>query len=283
MKGIVPSFLILLMTSPILVGQTVVYSKWIPDHLKIKTDSIVKEGFELYKLETAAWISTDYLVLNDKKAVKKSGGYLSYISEDTIVTIYFDKQKTPKILVTFKFNSDLKLNESGVVKAEREPSEIEKYLINMRQDALDRINKNTEGLYQIPEMTSLNLIPVLTGSGNKIVVMTGSKVSGIVPIGNDYQLIYSKKGEFVRAEQIHRSYIPTGTSDKFRGYTVVTATHTHIINDIISSTDICNLLLFKDKIQWKEMLVMGKDYYSIWDVKNSSLSIKTAWEYSKEK
>ena len=135
--------------------------------------------------------------------------------------------------------------------------------------------------YKVPDKTSLNLIPILSPIFNKVIVITGPKESGILPVGNDYVLYYNQQGEFLKQSQIHKSYIPTPTSDKYKGNTILQTTHTHILSDFISSTDICNVLLFKEEIKWKDEIIMSQNYISIWNVRNNHLKVMTIDEYFK--
>lgn len=258
-------------------GQVFELGQSVPKNLTSTIDSIINEGFTLYRLERASWISTDY-ILNQNK-ILKTKGYLSYISNDSIKTIYWDEQQSPRILFTFSFNKTLNINNAIIAQENRIPNDKENLLIKIREDALRRINQDYTGFYKVPPKTSLNLIPFISSNLNKVIVITGNTESGIVPIGNDYVIYYNQDGEFINQTQIHKSYIPTQTSDKFQGNTLTQSMHTHVVSEFISSTDICNVLLHKEEIKWKELIIFGKNYVSIWNIASSSLKIMTNNEF----
>jgi len=54
--------------------------------LRQKTDSILNEANTLYRYESAAWVTTD-LAMAESNIKDDFGGYLVYVSGDTVKTI----------------------------------------------------------------------------------------------------------------------------------------------------------------------------------------------------
>jgi hypothetical protein len=46
--------------------------------------------------------------------------------------------------------------------------------------------------------------------------------------------------------------------------------HTHVLSNLIESTDICTLLLYKDYVDWSLHHAVNKDYISILDLNRES-------------
>ena len=117
----------------------------------------------------------------------------------------------------------------------------------------------------------MNFIPVITGKERNVFVLTGPQVSGIILIGNDYKLTYNKKNEFIKKEKIHNSILQFQYKSGKDESPIETTFHSHIITDYFSSTDICTLLLYKDFLEWKQHIVIGEKYVSIFNIENESL------------
>lgn len=248
---------------------------------KNKVDSILKEGFYLYKVEAASWAATDMLVSNEKDTQKNVRGYLSYITGDTVKTIFINEDNSPQIILTYCFDTTINVSFSKKDILQRPPDSLESRLISIRSDALKRINSDNTGFYKVYQKTSLNLIPLIGNNIDKVIVITGAQENGVVPFGNDYVLYYAKDENFLRKEKIHNSYIPMQTGDNNKK--VLQAVHSHVLNDYISSTDICSVLLYKRFITWNQLIVMGRNFTSIWDVQSNKLKIITTAEFINSK
>ena len=119
-------------------GQTFELSKATPKAFIHTIDSIVKEGLYLYKLERASWISTDIISNEHNEMQKLIDGYLSYFSNDSIKSIYWDKQQPQKVLLTFAFDTTFNKHKMVITEVGRNPNDKEKFLIQIRQDALKK-------------------------------------------------------------------------------------------------------------------------------------------------
>lgn len=72
-------------------------TKYTNEELKLITDSILKEGELLYKLEKSSWWTSDF-AKNDNKIKKEMKTYFSYVCNDTIKCIILNEKKTKVLL-----------------------------------------------------------------------------------------------------------------------------------------------------------------------------------------
>ena len=251
-----------------------------------KSNEILEEGKLLYRLEKASWYGTD--VFLEKFAHKRdiAGGYLSYLNENNqVVNIFFERNNPSRILVRFEFESLPQENPTKIDTLNLKITQQEKDLIAIRQDAIQQISKNEDDFFTFYNNTSFNPIPLIHKGKKRVFVLTGPKVSDIVILGNDYLLTYDKKNKCIKKEKIHNSLIQLPyKSDEVK----MTATvHSHVISDLITSTDICTLLLYKDYVEWKQHYVISKKNVSIFDLEKETLFVMTkeAWDkiYESEK
>jgi hypothetical protein len=260
------SLLILLFCFPTTHGQT-------------KEDKILKEGQLLFRSEKASWYGTDEFLSRFPNLKDSIGGYLSYEGDDHHeYNIFLTRENPFRILARLEFDSLPKEKPISTDMITRAPSQKERDLIIIRQDALDKIRSNSDHFFSFYKNTSFNLIPVISSSERKVYVITGPQNSGVVIIGNDYLLKYDSHDNFISKEKIHISMIQLpAKSDTLN----VTATmHSHVLSDVIDPTDICTLLLYKDFVDWKQHYVLSKKYVSIFDLDKQNLVILTrkAWD-----
>ena len=98
--------------------------------------------------------------------------------------------------------------------------------------------------------------------------------------GNDYLLTFDKNNKLSKQKQLHLSLIPIeyGKKDEIEG-----SIHSHVIDDLITSTDICTLMLYGKFAKMKTHYVMSKKYVSIWDCKKETLVVMTREAFEKIK
>lgn len=245
------------------------------------TSLILEEGKLLFRLEKASWYATDFFLeyLKDKR--DSIGGYLSYSSNDKIISIFYSRFDSSRILVRLTFDSIPKNKPIYMDFENPNPTNIEKDLIIIRKEALRRINLNTDSFFRFYRNTSFNPIPLIDKTGKRVFILTGPQNSGYVLIGNDYVLYYNSNNEFINKIRLHNSLIsiPYKMQDK----SAIMTMHSHILSEFITSTDICTLLLYKDFVDWKSHMVMTSNYVSILNLESETLQIMTKEEYDKIK
>ncbi len=242
-----------------------------------QTAAIIEEGKMLYKSEMASWYGTDIFMekYNEKQ---KIGGYLSYSEKESSTCIFFSKEPNPKVIGTITFDNTFKVETAKTNLAERELSKNELGLYKIRTEALKIISTDT--LYKMYKNTNLNLIPIITKKEKKVFVLTGPTNNGVMLFGNDYLLTFDNNYKLLNQKQLHKSLIPIeyGKSEE-----IESSVHSHILDDLITSTDICTLMLYGKFSKMKSHYVMSKKYVSIWDCKNETLEVMTREAFEKMK
>lgn len=246
-----------------------------------KPDQILIEGKNLYLMEKASWYGTDYFLENYSEKQNEIGGYFSYLVDESLVNVFYDRSNNPKILARIYFN---KLSIKQPINVDDEntaPTELEHDLIRMREDALEQISSAEEGFFKYYENTSFNVIPYINGKEKKVYILTASRSPDVILLGNDYLLTYSKSLQLKKKERIHNSLIsfPVKADDE-----VITTMHSHVNSALIDPTDICTLLLYKDYFNWDKHLVIGRKYVSIFSIENEKLTVVPlkAWQKIRE-
>lgn len=248
---------------------------------KPDSEALLEEGKMLYRLEKAAWYSTDHFLANFKDKRDSIGGYLSYQGTDQkIYSIFFSRFDNNTILARYQFDGDPTSTPNVVDTELSSPIENEADLISIRQDAMAMLSSNPDDFFTFYKNTSFNPIPLINGKDKKVYILTASQKQGSVFIGNDYLLEYNNKNKLKSKVKLHNSLIelPFKGPD---GQEVMATMHTHILSDHIEPTDICTLLLYKDYVGWSQHLAIGKDYISILDLETESLAIMTKEAFDK--
>jgi len=242
-----------------------------------EASKIIEEGKVLYKSEMASWYGSDIFI--EKYSQKeKIGGYLSYTENETSTCIFFSKDQKPKVIGTIRFDNTFKVETAKTDLAERELSENELGLYKIRTEALKIISSDT--LYKRYKNTNLNLIPIITNKEKKVFVLTGPQNNGVMLFGNDYLLTFDNNNKLLKQKQLHKSLIPIEFGNKNE---IEVTIHSHVIDDLITSTDICTLMLYGKFAKMKNHYVMSKNYVSIWDCKKETLAVMTREAFEKIK
>ncbi|EDP69642.1 hypothetical protein FBALC1_05638 [Flavobacteriales bacterium ALC-1] len=248
---------------------------------KKETDEILEEGKLLYRLEKGSWNGTDHFLANFENKKDSIGGYLSYETENhKINTVFFNRFNEDKVLIRYQFDSLPKTAPIKLDTINTKVKTIENSLRTMLNDARTQAQKNTDEFFSFYNNTSLNFIPLINKKERKVLVLTGPKISGVVLIGNDYQLNYNKKNELKDKFKIHNTILQFPYKSKDKENPTVSTVHSHINSEFISSTDICTLLLYKDYVEWNQHIVVSDTYVSLFDLKKETLVslTKEAWE-----
>lgn len=241
---------------------------------------IVDEGKQLYRSEMASWYGTD-VFLEQFKERDKIGGYFSYTDGNNAKCIFFGKGETPKVIGTIVFDNTYNVSTAKTILTQRNFTTTEQTLFHIRSTALKNINEDT--IFKVYNNTSLNIIPFIYKGQRKVYVLTGPKQSGVVVFGNDYELLFDEKNELIGKKKIHNNIIMTEYGRKQgAGEAEFGSMHTHLpgTGALITSTDICTLMLYQKFTKWQQHIVMSDSYISIWDCnKNQLITLtKEAWD-----
>jgi hypothetical protein len=231
-------------------------------------EAIVNEGKKLYRSEMASWYGTDLFM--EKYPEKRSdiGGYFSYSEGELDKCIFFSNAETPRVLATISFDSTYDMETANVDDKDRGFTPAENDIFTIRQAALDQINKDT--LFKTYKNTNLNLIPLVEGNSRKVFVLTGPQKTNVVIFGNDYLLTFDKNNKLVSQKQLHKNILPV----EYGETKSVAAMHSHLptTGDLITSTDICTLMLYEKFANWDQYYVMGPATVSIWNCRTNTLA-----------
>ena len=250
------------------------------------TEPIVNEGKKLYKSEMASWYGTD-IFLEAYKIRENIGGYFSYVDQELTKCIFFSKTENPKVIGTITFDSTYSTNTAKTDVIEREFTDYENDLYNIRKTVHDLLT--TDSLFKFYENSSLNLIPLIENGEKKVYILSGPKKNGLVIFGNDYLVTFDKNNKIKTKKKLHKNIIPIEYGKKLDDENVFATVHTHLdeTGDFITATDICTLMLYEKFAKWDQHIVMSAKYVCIWDCKQDNLFTLTrkAWDkiYSHQK
>ena len=237
--------------------------------------AVVTEGKMLYRSEMASWYGTDLFLAKFPEKRNLIGGYFSYAEGDTEKCLFFSNAAIPRVLATISFDSTYNTETAKVENADRGFTTLENDIYNIRKTTLELINNDT--LFKTYKNTSLNLIPLIEGSSKKVFVLTGPEKSGVVIFGNDYLITFDKHNKVATKKQLHMNIIPIdySASKKEGDKNVVGAMHTHLpeTGELITSTDICTLMLYAKFAGWKSYMVVSDKYMNIWNCETNSLAV----------
>lgn len=242
--------------------------------LQTRIKTIVDEGKRLYRLEMASWYGTDLFLVNYKSRTNV-GGYFSFTSkEDVSKCIFFSKAEKPKVIGTISFDKTFNPELAKIDLNEREFTANENDLYVLRKVALATINTNT--LFKRYSNTDLNLIPLVYNNEKKVYVLTGPKQGGAVILGNDYLMTFDSNNQLIARKPLHKNIIPVPYAGKQSdGTEIVSTLHSHLpeTGDLITSTDICTLMLYEKFAKWKSHKVVSQKYLSTWDCAKDELTV----------
>ena len=248
-------------------------STFAQNDLQTQKQAIVDEGKRLYKSEMASWYGTD-LFLGNYKSRANVGGYFSYTKDEISKCVFFSKTDKPKVIGTISFDSSFKPESAKIDLNERSFTAAENDLYTIRKAALVTINSDT--LFKKYSNTDLNLIPLVYNNEKKVYVLTGPKQGGVVIFGNDYLLTYDANNTLIDRKPLHKNIIPMPYGEKQSdGKEIEGGFHSHLpeTGDLITSTDICTLMLYEKYAKWKKHNVVSKKYLSTWDCIKDELTV----------
>ncbi len=243
-------------------------------------DQVLAEGRFLYRLERASWLGADEFAAKFPDQHDSIGGYFSYVNEeDLVVNVFFHRDDQLRIMVRFYYSGMPSGSPLRVDTLNHTATMIEMDLLDLRQDALQRIEENAYDFYTLYDNMTFNLIPVITGGERKVYVLTAGNAANVVYLGNDYLLSYDMKNKYVSQEKLHNSLLAFPYKKGGPGEEVNATVHSHVVSELITPTDICTLLLYRELTDWDLHYVVGNEYVSIFDIKRERLDVmpKKIW------
>ena len=154
----------------------------------------------------------------------------------------------------------------------------ERKLITMRENLLATCNTNTKGLFKVYKNTGMNIL-LLPGPKPVAYMLTAPNQAGVMLFGNDYRFEFDAAGKVLGYTCLHQELVVIELKED--GGEEASA-HIHGKGDapMITSTDICTLLLYGQNTNWKTHVALSPKYVSIWDLEKRNLGIITqkAWK-----
>ena len=241
------------------------------------TKPIIEEGKKLYQSEMASWYGTDVFLAKypDKE---KIGGYFSYSEKEKSKCVFFSKETSPKVIGTIIFDGSFDINKATTVLEERTFTANELDYYTLKKKKKKALEKDT--VIKSYNNSKLNLIPLISNGEKKVYILTGPNVNGVVLLGNDYLLNFDKNNNFISRKALHKNLIPIQYK---KDQTEVETMHNHKeeTGDFITATDICTLMLYEKFTNWKNHIVLSKNYASIWNCTTDELKVITAEAFTK--
>ncbi|GAB5464765.1 MAG: hypothetical protein Kapaf2KO_02010 [Candidatus Kapaibacteriales bacterium] len=232
-------------------------------------DKILAEGKLLRNLEKASWISTDHFLENYQHLAENVSGYTSYIdSIGNINTMFFNKDEPRTVLVNYNFGEKPSPDFIIADTIPKKASKYQKDLIEIRENAHQDIYTSEDEFYKVYQDTGFNLIPVILNNEKSVFILTGSKVSGSVIIGNDYKLEFDVNNKLLNRKKLHSSLLDFPYQSE-KGN--IETWHSHSITEFITSTDVCTLLLYKEYLSWDKHYVIGNKFVTILNLSTEEL------------
>lgn len=240
--------------------------------LDLIADSIVREAKLLYRSEMASWYGTDIFMAQSKDKAR-ARGYFSYLTSDVARCIFFTGDEVPKVIGSIMFDSTYNVNAAVTDFGERDFTDTEKEIFEFRKKALGLISNDTFFLQY--KNTNYNIVPLIVNGEKRLYVLTGTTQNGEVIFGNDYLLYFDVQNNLIDKKKLHNSIIRTNFGKQEDGQEVIGGMHSHVIDDFITATDICTLMLYNPLMKWKQYTVMSKKYFSLWNCETNNLVILT--------
>ena len=236
-------------------------------------DEIKKEGIRLYNSEMASWHGTD-LFIEQYPTKEKIGGYFSYSESHKNICTFYSNDKNPKVIGTITFNDQFELDKAIIDLTERNFKSNESNIYNLRTIAQNIVENDTV-LFKHYNNTKYNLIPLIDKDINKVYILTGPAVSGVVIFGNDYLLTFNKKNELISKKSLHKNIIPIEFGDNEQE--VESTMHSHLpeTGDFLTPTDICTFMLYGKYTSWKNHIVISKNYLNMWMINDNTYEVMT--------
>lgn len=253
------------------------------DFLKPVSDSILREGIEIFECTKASQVSFNFVV--EKLSVEDITGSLTYKKSGIIHSVFLKGTlKKPGIRYTFSFPSPFDPEAPDFDGEPRPLSDYELSLNEMRKKVL-KLSRKRKSFFSNYSDVVLTPVFILRDNFTFVYLLSSSHESSFIPFGNDYLLVFNEKGKLISREKIHQNLIDVaaGSVDSLKADEAMASFHTHspVSSPFITSTDICTLLMNKEKVNWESHIVVSDEYVSFFFPEKRILEIITREEYER--
>ena len=235
-------------------------------------DEILENGIAMYELERTTIYAAQ--AMRDK-GLSREGiyGHLSYRQGDTIKTIYFGPKKAGNtIRYTFEFPRPVELYNRRIDGSPRPPTERELKLINIHYQVNKQVKKNRK-FFRQNDSLGLNLVMLEDVDRILAYLLPNAPAEEIMPLGHDYELIFTPKGKLKSRRACHNNFIPIPTKSSSPKGNAAMHRHEGDTCPYITASDICLLLLYRDFCTWQVHLVVSENYVSWFSMDDQKLQI----------
>lgn len=249
-------------------------------------DSIKNEGYEMFYLEKCSWLSTDIIKkeFGNISKIKNYNGYFTYRDGYEIKSVYLKlDEKDTTVFATFKFSGkDPNLNNLTIDRVPRALNSTEKYLYKCREqvsglysfmiNAIDSMNTASKSPKKISFNHNHNFVYMLDYNRLRVFALQATIEHDFLPMGNDYVFTFDRNNKKLTQASVVHSFIETEDTTIFhydlikqvrdsKGKYKLISEHNHYgSNYFMTSTDICNFLLYSKS---ESMIVMSPKFVSI--------------------
>lgn len=237
-------------------------------------EEALMEGKMLCALEKASLVAEGLVRSEFPDKRDEIGGYVSYSGGENIYAAFYDKDEPDAILFRFKFDSVPNRMPVSEEIGGSVSTPIEKKLISLRKAAVHEVVSNTWNFFRACDRSTFRFIPVIGKREDRVYILTSPVEDGYAFLGNDYMLVFDKKGGFVGRERLHEGVwkIPfkAKNPDNYMG----TIVHGHDNSDLLLPTDICTILLYKEFAEWRKFQVVGTRHCYILQLATETLTVR---------
>lgn len=235
------------------------------------SDQLMRRAGHLLNLEKASWKSTDLLSRADRGVIEELGGYVSYLSGDSLAyTTFYSRSDSSKVLFRAKYNLDESFSFRGIELHRKKVNDIEAELIQLRSQTVRLVGNDSTNYYKPEESLTFNAIPLIDGDSRLVYIMSASATHGEVILGGDYRLKFNESGELISRKKLHSSThrIPYNNP---KGSAITS--HSHDSEPFITATDIVTMMLYNEFTDWSGHSVFSDEHVSLLDLNAFRLDI----------
>ncbi|MEM7039230.1 MAG: hypothetical protein AAF570_19800 [Bacteroidota bacterium] len=256
--------------------------------LEKEKEWILAEGYALFYREVALWQSNMNAIVRMEPHRHELGGYVTYQDEGQLHTIYYTEGERPEVLLRVVLDSVASPGSLEIDTVRRAASDLEMTYINVREKVVGRVYMDESNFFKrYPEtQQTLHILPRTDNyrtqrdrrkGGYNVYLQTSPRHDDRILFGNDYLLEMDETLHIFRETALHDTLIVHEPGETMNGF----ALHRRKYQSrqlSITPTDICTLLLNREKADWSHYRVIcrlpnGHVRKSIWDAEAETLKI----------
>lgn len=243
--------------------------------------AIVDEGKKLYSIEMATKYASDALLEKYPEQKDNVSDIVSYPEKQFTKCVFISKGDNPLVIATVLFDSTFNIAAATIDKTERPLTVIENNISIIKKAALQLVNSSI--LFATYKNTSLHLIPLITADSRKVFVITVPDENGVVYFGNDYCIQFNTSNKVISKKPLHTyvspvNYINDATLAAQGG---ISSMHQHTtgVGDVMTSTDICIIILNEKIAKWTNHITISDKKISVWTCETNTLTVMSKYAF----